>query len=499
MVFLRNASDMGILKLVFTLLVLPIVAHAQTLLSERVFEGRDVLLPYDIPYILPLADKQFVMLSERKKKRMTLARYDAFVFESWTREVALDITTTVPQILLKGDSVIIYNYTLDIRNETLYLDFRCFNVEDGTEIDIKNYTFPVNAEAQLIPQIAFSDDHSKFVVYNLADEAGMLKYLIYSLGNAKPLCAHTAPLKILGESAASGVHLSNSGDLLLATANADNFKAAAYFWKAKSREPSVIESNYMFSRPAESIVGIDIVRQGLSSYFISFSANIGDELIGFGILGVNVVLKNVMFSHNVNLDYNRVQQTYDGYYFTSEKQGKRRLQVPGALDNFRQSASLLNQENDIIVIFEELQAPTGFHHRGISDNMPWQHRFVEDLFYYGGDMLLYCFSERGELKWSKVIQKSQFSQSNTLGLSYIPNMKGNQLDLFCYETAGKDNFYIFSLNTSDGSLSNKINLLPNDRYEFAKRYSAWLGDRTLLLFGITPTNTKKRKLLLMEY
>jgi hypothetical protein len=66
------------------------------------FEGRDVLLPYDIPYILPLADKQFVMLSERKKKRMTLARYDAFVFESWTREVALDITTTVPQILLKG-------------------------------------------------------------------------------------------------------------------------------------------------------------------------------------------------------------------------------------------------------------------------------------------------------------------------------------------------------------------------------------------------------------
>jgi hypothetical protein len=145
------------------------------------------------------------------------------------------------------------------------------------------------------------------------------------------------------------------------------------------------------------------------------------------------------------------------------------------------------------VIFEELQVPTGFHHRGISDNMSWQHRFVEDLFYYGGDMLLYCFSERGELKWSKVIQKSQFSQSNTLGLSYIPNMKGNQLDLFCYETAGKDNFYIFSLNTSDGSLSNKINLLPNDRYEFAKRYSAWLGDRTLLLFGITPTNTKKKK------
>jgi hypothetical protein len=52
-----------------------------------------------------------------------------------------------------------------------------------------------------------------------------------------------------------------------------------------------VESNFFLERPAERIGNIDVVRQGPSSYFISFSAIIDDELIGFSIVGVNVILK----------------------------------------------------------------------------------------------------------------------------------------------------------------------------------------------------------------
>jgi hypothetical protein len=131
--------------------------------------------------------------------------------------------------------------------------------------------------------------------------------------------------------------------------------------------------------------------------------------------------------------------------------------------------------------------------------MPWKHKPDQDKFYFGGDLLIYCFSETGQVKWKKAIQKSQYSQANGLGLSFIPRMHENMLDLLCYESAKGGNFYIFSINTSDGSLAKKINLLPDAKFEFSKRYACWLADKTAILFGIAPANIHKRTLMLMEY
>ena len=73
------------------------------------------------------------------------------------------------------------------------------------------------------------------------------------------------------------------------------------------------------------------------------------------------------------------------------------------------------------------------------------------------------------------------------------------LDLLCYESSRGGNFYIFSIDTSDGSLTDKINLLPDAKFEFAKRYSCWLADRAVILLGIAPANINKRTLMLVEY
>ena len=51
--------------------------------------------------------------------------------------------------------------------------------------------------------------------------------------------------------------------------------------------------------------------------------------------------------------------------------------------------------------------------------MPWKHKSKDDKFYSGGDLLLYCFTQRGQEKWKKTIQRTQYSQASGLGLSFI--------------------------------------------------------------------------------
>ena len=480
----------------------PLIGLGQNIFSEKAFENKNKFLPYDVPYTFPLEDKEFVMLSELKKNRMILGRYDEYFFEKWEREIEFDKNESTPQLFIKGDSIVTFSFTSASEKNQFKLSFRYFELQNGTDSTSTNYAFDAMENERFSPKISFSTDRSKFVVYNYLvkhQDSSKVEFQIFELGRELPLIKHYLNIEKFTSTKSNAVSLSNDGDLLMVLIEVDNFKIETYYWASNSKEARRIQNNFFFERPAGKIGNINIIRQSNSSYFVSFSAFIEEELIGFNVTGINVVLRTVMFSHNQNFRKNEIESLYDNYYVTSNDQRKKHLEVPDILEGFRLVGSFENTENDVIILIENLEIPTPFHEKSASGNMAWKYKTKQDKFYFGGDILLYCFTETGEIKWKKSIQKTQFSQANSLGLSFIPRMNKDALKLFLYESSKNGNFYILDINASDGSLIKTTNLLPDEKFEFTKKYSCWLNDNAMVICGISPTNYKKRTLMLVEF
>lgn len=482
--------------------LLPFVSSGQTIFSEEEFEFKKIFLPYDVAYTLPLEDKEFVMLKELKKNTMKLGRYDQYLFEKWEKEIEFKEDESAPQVFIKGDTIVAFSLTSLENKNQIRITFQYYDLKSGEESAASNYVFSIEGNEGYSPKISFSDDRSKFVIYNYLvahDNSNKAEFQIFETGSEKPLKQYYLDPQKLTPSKSNTVHLSDDGDLLLVVVEAVNFKAETYFWSSKSSGVKQINNNFFFERPVDNIAEINIVRQSVSSYFVSFAAMIEEELIGFNVTGINVVLKTVMFSYNQNFRKDEIQSVYENYYITSQNQKKKYLEVPETLEEFRLVSSFVNTYNDIILLFENLEKASNFHENAVSNNMPWKHKSKEDKFYFGGDILLYCFTESGEIKWKKTIQKTQFSQGNTLGLSFLPRMNNDELKLLLYESSKGGNFYILDINTIDGTLTKTTNLLPDKKFEFTKKYSCWLNDNTVIISGISPTNINKRTMMLVEF
>ena len=474
----------------------------QNIFSEKDFEYKKAFLPYDVPYIFALEDKHFILLSEQKKNHMKLGRYDQYFFDQWEREVELKEEESAPQVFLKGDSLVLYSITSFYKEKKIHLSFRFFDVNNGDEFKPSYYTVEASDLKENPPQLAFCETRSKFVVFNYMNDegsSGQLEGHIYSLGQDSPLKTIHYQQDIASGNRTVAGHLSNDGHFCLVSVNPGDFKVETYFWGSNGSEASKVNNNFFFERPVNSIGEINIVRQSPSSYFVSFTAKIGEELIGFNVTGFNVVLKTVMFSHNQNLRKDDINSLYENYHFTTIKQKKKDLEAPEILENFRLVDSYVNLDNDITLIIEELELPVDYFKNAPSQNMDWKHKSKDDKFFDGGDILMYSFSENGQLKWKRAIQKTQYSQANGLGLSFISRVKGNNLKLLLHESSKDGNFYIIELNSLDGTLINKINLMPDRKFEFTKKYSCWLTDDSLIICGIAPANIFKRTLMLVEF
>jgi hypothetical protein len=488
--------------LIISLSLTKVNLHAQTVFSEKQLDYKKALIPYDVPYTFALPGKEFIMLQERKKNVMVLGRYDQYLFEKWEKEIEFSKEQHVPEIFVRRDTVITYSCTVLKDKKQIQLTFRYFSVTDGTEFQPTSYVLEGEFSESINPILAFSDDRSKFVIYNYPISVnGETKtgFQIFKIGIEKPLSQFQQDPSVFASPKAHKVYLNNNGDILLAAVDPVEFRAETYFRQFESTELIKSESNFFFERPPDKIGEIEILRQGASSYFITFSGIIENELIGFSVLGINVVLKTVMFSYNQNISQEEIASAYENFILTSEKQKKKYLVIPESLEDFRLVQTFENEDKDVIVVFEELEIPSGFHERVTDFDMPWKFKTKEDKFYYGGDIIMYCFTEAGIRKWKKAIQKSQFSQANSLGLSYIPYLQSNELSLLCSESSKDGNFYVLRINTTDGSLVEKVNLLPDENLECTKKYSCWLNADAVIVCGISATNSAKRNLMLVEF
>ncbi len=484
------------------LFFIPLVSFGQSIFSEEDFSYKKSFLPYDVANTFSLGNKEFIMLAEVKKNNMKLGRYDQYFFEKWEKTIEFNKYESTPQAFVKDDKFVTFCITTIEEKKQIRVTFRYFSLNDGTESPATNYVFGMEKKTGFSPKLSFSEDRSKFVIYNYLvnhDNDKSIAFQIFEIGNETPINQYYLQPELLANPKSHAIHLSNDGDLLLAVTEASNFKTETYFWSANTQEMSKVNNNFFFERPVDNIGNIEIIRQSASSYFISFAALIDEELIGFNVTGVNVILKSVMFSYNQNFRNNEIQSLYENYYVTTLNQKKKYLKTPEILDKFRLVKSIVNTKNDVILLFENLEKTTDFHKNSVSENLPWEHTQNEDKFYFGGDILLYCFTESGELKWKKNIQKTQFSQANTLGLSFIPKLNEDTLKLLIHENSKGGNFYIMDINTIDGSLIKTTNLLPDKKYEFTKKYSCWLSDNVVVICGIAPANIKKRTLMLVEF
>lgn len=495
-------KNIGRITIPLIFLFLPILCFGQNIFSEMELTYKKKFLPYDIPYTFALKDKQFIMLSELKKNSMKLAKYDQYFFEAWEKEIEFSEEESAPQAFLREDTLFTYSITTISEKKQVRFSVRNFDTNTGNEFQATNYVFGLIEKEGYAPQVSFSEDKTKFLIYNnLVQKEGQNKveFQVFDIGNETALFHYYLDPEQLSPARACSAHLSNDGDIFLTSIHSGDYKLNVYFLSPKSNEIIAISNNFFFERPVEKIEEINIVRQSASSYFVSFTAKIEDELIGFNVTAFNVVLKSVMFSHNQNLRKDEIRSLYENYYFTTDQQKKKYLEIPETLENYRLTKSFVNTKNDIILSFEDLEIPVDFYKNAPSENMPWKSKSKEDKFYFGGDILMYCFAATGEIKWKKTIQKTQFSQGSSLGLSYVANMIEDHLHLLMYESSKGGNFYIMDFDTSDGSLNKTINLLPEKKFEYTKKYSCWLDANAVILCGISPVNITKRTLMLVEY
>ncbi len=465
---------------------------AQQVYSEKVMEYKKPFLIQDTPYAFGLDSGEFIMFQEGDDKLFRLGRYNQEFDKKWVKEIRFGAHESVPQVFLKNDSIVVFNFVKPTDTTCTGLSFKMYDAVTGEELfsDIKNLV--QECSDNITPKISFSQDKSKFVVYNCLFEEDTLKKAIFQMYNIE----ESAPYKVVSIEkdlvdfeAANNIFLYNNGDLFFAYADIDNSRIRADFWQNKSETPVVMESKFSFGTAPQKIDHLLIHRQSVSSYLVTFSAMQEGDLIGFGMSGFNVILKYTMYSNIYDFDSTAISNLYTETYTTNDNQESK---VPSNLKNFYLVDQYTNSKNDIVLVFERLQSPGIYHNWPSGDNMEWETK-EEKREYFGEDMLMFCYSVAGDLKWQKVIQKTQYSQSNSLGLSYVPYIKNDIFSMLIYDSSDGGNFYVLKINTDDGDLCENTSLFEKTKYVFAKKYSCWLDDNTVLVCAVSNglMNTKR--------
>lgn len=244
--------------LIFSLIsyLLPLVCFGQNIFSEEDFDYNKTFLPYDIAYTFPLEEKEFVMLREVKKNNMKLGRYDQYFFEKWEKEVEFNIVESVPQVFIKGDTVVAFSLTTIEDTQQIRITFRYFDISNGAEYSASNLVTKMVVKEGFSPKISFSNNRSKFVIYNYLvneQDSNKAEFQIFNIGNEKPLKQYYLKPEILAIPRNNSVHLSDDGDLFFVVAEAINFKIETYFWSSKSKGVNQVNNNFFFERPVDNL------------------------------------------------------------------------------------------------------------------------------------------------------------------------------------------------------------------------------------------------------
>ncbi len=473
------------------------IAVGQHIFAARKMDYKKEFFSYDLPNVYGMEDDEFVLFQQEKKNSFRLSRYDEYFFDKWSREISFSKKEGIPQLVVKGDSLIIINYTVDHKKQVVQLSYQIYNAKTGDQIDHGEHNLIEGLKNDENPRITFSGDCMKFAIHHINNE-NQSECRIYNLAGSEPVKTINFDRSSIDESKTTRFYLDNNGDLFMVSIDPAAFRMETSFWDHSGDERVDVQNNFFFERPPDKIGSVQIQRISPSSFYVAFTADIEKELIGYGICGVNVVLKNVLFSNNTNFSQEDISQLYQDYWITSDQQRKKDLEVPKTLDDFRLVTSILGPQKNILLFFEQLEKPTYFHAMPVDHYLPWKVNEKEDKYFYGGDLFISSVSPEGNVNWTRMIQKTQHSKSDPMALSFIPRIEADSLRILTWDDRKKGNFYIIGMNLQDGSQTEHINLIPDKKYEFVKSYSGWINHNFVMICAISPFNSNKRMLYLMD-
>jgi len=480
----------------FTLFVITsfsLPLHAQMVFSKAGFGYRGIFQPYDLPAMMPVGGKDFVMLRQFNNNTMELCRYDQYLFDVWEKKISFDEEKSVPQIFMKGDSILLF--TSRLTTDDCELEIRIHASQTGDFLSMKNAIFPMYQLDVGPGDIALSKNHSKLMVFNYSSspDSVVMALTVIDLNGNNPPEQIALPEQGFVPSSSAAI-ITDKGDIFLAAADAETRKMHTYFRSSRTGEWAIITADYLID---DAEVGeISIQALGATSWMVACSAKSGNKLIGLGTMAVNVILKTVIYNKGIRFSETEVNDLYSDKVIIDSKAEKSADFPYTDMDGYRLTQTFRTPENSVIVIFEQQEVPTQFH-KGISlAPLSWDFTINEDNVVTSGDLLIYCLSDLGEVLWKKAILKRQEVYGTNLGLSYISALYGSNLSLLGH--TGKD-FFALTLKTTDGSVTRTLDPLPRKDYLFTKRYSCWLDGYSVVLCGISPPNDGVRKLMLVEF
>ncbi|MDZ7608820.1 MAG: hypothetical protein U5K79_25290 [Cyclobacteriaceae bacterium] len=479
--------------LIFSIGYFPSILHAQQVFSKTEFGYKGIFQPYDLPAMLSAGGRDFIMLRQFNRNTMELCRYDQYLFEVWKKKITFDEGKSVPQIFMKGDSIMLLSARTTA--DTCELEIRIHNSRNGDFLKRLNAEFSRFPLGNLPPDIVLSNNHSKLMVFNHSSspDSAMTAFTVINLNGNLASELITLPEPAINPST-SNARITDKGDIFYAAADNETRRMYTCFRSSRTGEWTIITADFPFDDSDVSEISIQPL--GATSWIVAYSAKSGNRLTGLGALAVNVILKSVIYNEVIRFTEREVDELYSDKVVINSKAEKSAENPYAAMDDFYLTQTFRTPENSVIAIFEKQEVPTQFH-KGISlAPLSWDFTINEDNAVTSGDILIYCLSDLGETLWKKVILKRQEVYGTNLGLSYISALYGSNLSLMGH--TGRD-FFALTLKTTDGSVTRSLDLLPGKDYHFTKRYSCWLDGYSVVLCGISPPNDGLRKLMLVEF
>ncbi|HBH23677.1 MAG TPA: hypothetical protein DDY13_09670 [Cytophagales bacterium] len=485
----------------FALLLSAVSVNGQNAFAETELEYKKPFFKQDMPYVISLGEDNESIALLQDKKSAHLVRYDKYMFEKWRMTIAFDKREAPQQLLLKGDTAMALTYHLNDKSKTVTLGMDMFRISDGKEIYSEDRLlvggFKKNDK---LPGLRFSEDKNHFIFYNYIanNDPEKVAMALYKLNEPEPIKVTYLDALYFDKNRSVELYLRNNMDYVLVSVDMPNFKADYLYYHHGNGEYNKAEDVFSFKRPIEKAPDIKINPIDSSAFYISYSGVIETELAGYHVAAFEGSRGHVIFSESVNVEKEFIRELYTDYAITSVKPKKKRLKTPDALEFSRLVESYVNNDKELVLVFEELETPVYFHRGFLDQPMERKSKKPDEQHYMGGDIIVFAHGKSGQTLWHKVIQKYQKGKNSPHALSFVPYFDGKTLSLLTWETSNKGSFYISRINTLTGEFGDKTKLLGSKMYDFTKSYSAWLNEDNIYVGTVKVNNSGKRTIYLIE-
>ncbi|MGK7395302.1 MAG: hypothetical protein ACNS62_12065 [Candidatus Cyclobacteriaceae bacterium M3_2C_046] len=470
---------------------------AQEIISKKSFENKNSLLIYEIPLVKKLNEQEFVILKEIKKGMYALQKMNHQLDVLWKTEVDFPTTAYAPQLLVNQENVYLITFYNDEKDQNSRLRLKLVDVKTGKMINQQQKTLVKFADHGPYPRLEFSPDRRKMVIFDYI--SATTRKPEFKIFDTQTL---TEEKSVALEASVAGNYqkflLENNGDVFFTVINPTLFRLDGYYMPFTNQEYQVLQNDLLFKRPLDDVGEVFIRQTGEKKFVLAATAKIKNDLIGLKLVGFD--FENFEIYLDTVQNFN-VQFTY--YLYKDAKKVHSRVKrsslgEPMSFKNFSLQNMYLNQQKDIILVYEKNLQASEYHYSFNNRNLPVTYNTGRKL-QKSEDIMIVSFSREGKFKWDHVLQKYQVTRPHKYFIGYVSALDNNYLNILTWTKKGSDSFHVNRINTISGDLEmNGHPLLKGESYTYHKNYTTWLDTSNLLIMTQKKNKRSKRELQVIK-